>query len=105
MAMTGERVVSAPGRTRPRGFAPWAPRSESLELLIQIQAVLDEYRDFLPLSCRSIFYRLIGRFGFPKTEAAADRAYNVIGRARRAGLIPFESISDGWSERRSSGPR
>ncbi len=95
MAMTGERVVSAPGRTRPRGFAPWAPRAAAQMMMKHIQAVLIEYQEFLPLSVRSIFYRLVGAHGLDKTEAAASQVYDVVNRARRAGLIKFESISDG----------
>jgi hypothetical protein len=41
---------------RPRGFInDWRPRAETLLLLDQAQAVLDEYRDQLPLTLRQVF--------------------------------------------------
>ena len=46
-------------RPRPRGFAPWNPRSESLALVRDVQTVLDEYREYLPLTIRQAFYRLV----------------------------------------------
>lgn len=39
-------------RTRPRGFAPWSPRADTLALLDQVRAVLAEYRANLPLTGR-----------------------------------------------------
>jgi len=81
-------------RTRPRGFAPWNPRPESLALVQDVQAVLDEYREHLPLSLRQGFYRLVATRGFPKTETAYARLCETVNRARRAGLIAFAAIRD-----------
>src|SRR5262249_21911923 len=39
-------------RTRARGFAPWSPEKATLAWLDQVQAVLDEYVDYLPLTIR-----------------------------------------------------
>ena len=86
-------------RTRPRGFAPWTPRPESLALVADVQAVLAEYRAHLPLTCRQIFYRLVAMKGFDKTETAYSRLTETIGRARRDGLVPFASIRDDGSAR------
>src|SRR5262245_30138000 len=47
-------------RTRVRGFAPWSPEKATLALLDQVQGILDEYADHLPLTIRQIFYRLVG---------------------------------------------
>jgi hypothetical protein len=81
-------------RTRARGFAPWNPRPESLALVQDVQAVLTEYRDHLPMANRQVWYRLVGTRGFPKTERDYARLCEVVNRARRAGLIPFASIRD-----------
>jgi len=43
-----------------------------LALLDQVQAVLDEYQDHLPLTNRQVFYRLVGAFDYPKTESAYE---------------------------------
>lgn len=82
------------GKTRPRGFAPWSPRSETTRLLAQITGVLEEYRDYLPLTCRQVFYRLVGAHGYDKTERAYSRLCETLNRARRAGHIPFAVIRD-----------
>lgn len=82
------------GRRRPRGYAAWAPRDPTQRVLAQVEEVLDEYRDQLPLTVRQIFYRLVGAYGFEKTEAAYERLGGYLNRARRAGIIPFEQIRD-----------
>jgi hypothetical protein len=77
-------------------------------LLEQVQAVLAEYERQLPLTVRQAFYRLVGAYGFEKTDAAYERLGNLLVRARRARLIPFECIRDdsviAYSARWHSGP-
>lgn len=93
--MTAETVT---GRTytstRVRGFAPWSPRQDTLALLAKVQGILREYSAQLPLTNRQIFYRLVGAHRFDKTEQAYARLCEYLNRARRSGLIPFESIRD-----------
>jgi hypothetical protein len=81
-------------RTRVRGFAPWTPRGETQELLDRVQGVLGEYRDYLPLTIRQIFYRLVGVHNYEKTERAYARLCEHLNRARRARLISFDVIRD-----------
>lgn len=88
--VTGRTYTS----TRVRGFATWAPRQETLDLLDTVQGILREYRSQLPLTNRQIFYRLVGAHGFDKTEKAYARLCEYLNRARRAGIIPFSSIRD-----------
>lgn len=78
-----------------QGFASWRPTGESREILALIQQVLEDYKDYLPMTGRQIFYRMVGAYGYAKSEAAANRVYNVLGRARRAMLIPFNAVRDG----------
>ncbi len=80
--------------TRVRGFAPWRPQRDTLALLGQVHAILDEYRDYLPLTLRQIFYRLVGAYDYPKTETAYERLGEHLNRARRAELIPMDAIRD-----------
>src|SRR3954451_6570665 len=80
--------------TRPRGFAPWRPQRETLKLLEQVQAILHEYRDYLPLTLRQIFYRLVGAYDYPKTEKAYGNLGEHLNRARRAEIIPMNAIRD-----------
>jgi hypothetical protein len=58
---------------RVRGRAPWQPRAKSLALLEQVNAVLREYIEHLPLTIRQIFYRLVGAYAYDKTDRAYDR--------------------------------
>ncbi|MFJ8351305.1 hypothetical protein ACIQ9J_34065 [Streptomyces sp. NPDC094153] len=100
MSTAGRNTVSGRTyrRTRPRGFAPWSPRPEKLLLVEQIRQVLNEYRAYLPLTARQVFYRLVGHFGYPKDEQAYDRLQETLNRARRARLIPMGDIRDDRAE-------
>jgi hypothetical protein len=82
------------GRKRPKGYASWRPREETRIVLAQVDEVLREYRQHLPLTVRQIFYRLVAAFGYPKTEQAYERLGNYLVRARRGRMIPFEVIRD-----------
>jgi hypothetical protein len=79
---------------RPRGFATWNPKPATIDFVGQIKTVLDEYEDYLPVTARQIFYRLVGEHGYDKTEQAYARLCETLVRARRAGMIPFASIRD-----------
>lgn len=82
------------GRKRPRGYACYRPHPKTRELLGQVDAVLDEYSDYLPLTIRQIFYRLVGSFDYAKDEKAYKRLCEALNRARRARLINFDAIRD-----------
>jgi hypothetical protein len=82
------------GRTRPRGYADWTPRAQTLELLDEVQVVIEEYEDHLPITVRQIFYRLVATIDYEKTERAYDRLREHLVRARRAQIIPFDAIRD-----------
>jgi hypothetical protein len=92
--------------SRPRGYADWNPSGESARLVDQVQEVLVEYREQLPMTARQIFYRLVGAYGYAKTERAYKNLCEKLVRARRAEMIPFWQIRDdgtdsygggGWS--------
>jgi len=57
-------------------------------------AVLEEFRDYLPMTVRQVFYRLVGKYAYPKDENGYERLADYLNRARRARLIPWESIRD-----------
>jgi len=82
------------GRKRPKGYADWSPQAPARALLGQVEEILAEYADHLPLSVRQIFYRLVGRFDYEKTENAYERLSDKLVRARRARLIDFDAIRD-----------
>jgi hypothetical protein len=63
-------------------------------LVEQVRAVLEENRDFLPMTARQVFYRLVGAHRYDKTEQAYARLLETLNRARRARLIPMHAIRD-----------
>jgi hypothetical protein len=79
---------------RPKGYMNWNPKQESLDLLATVKAVLREERAELPVTSRYLFYVLVGKHGFPKTENDYGRLCNLLVKARRAQLIPFSAIRD-----------
>ena len=81
--------------TRPRGFIEnYSPHEKTRQLIALVLAVLDEYADQLPLTLRQIFYRLVARHGFAKTEKDYKRLGEHLGNARRGGLVAFDAIRD-----------
>jgi hypothetical protein len=78
---------------RAKGFATWNIQDRTMPLFMDIQAVLEEYRAYLPLTVRQVFYRLVGR-GYPKSESFYDSVQDKCNRARRSGRIPFSAIRD-----------
>ena len=43
---------------RPKGYADWRPHKKTRLILEQVEAVLTDYREHLPLTIRQVFYRL-----------------------------------------------
>ena len=98
MKLPGEPVLRLPvGHPRPKGLASWSPRpgSKNARILTATQVLLfGVYADRWPLGSREVGYVLTGdEYGFTKTDI--DAVEDVLVRARRAGLIPWEAISDG----------
>src|SRR5262249_53892472 len=67
---------------------------DTLALLELVRAVLTEYAEYLPLTLRQIFYRLVGAHGYEKTEQAYDRLGEHLNRARRARIVSMSAIRD-----------
>lgn len=95
----GEPVHRLPVKGgRAKGLATYAPRAGSKRsaILSAAQAVLNRYREQgrLPLGPREVGYLLTGdEFGY--TKADIDDVEDVLVRARRAGIVAWEEISDG----------
>ncbi len=96
--MSARNGVSTAGREnghrRPKGYADWNPHKKTRVLLDQVQEILVEYEEFLPLTVRQIFYRMVGAYGYEKTELAYARLAEALVRARRAQILDFEAIRD-----------
>ena len=87
-----------------RGYLDdWTPTKKIQIMLGRAQNILDEYADQLPLTCRQIYYRMIAEFSYPKGKEFEGSLYRALKLARRAEMIPFDSIRDdgilhrGWS--------
>jgi len=98
--VTGRQYI----KTRVRGFAPWNPEPLTLAVIAKVKEIIAEYA--IALTIRQIFYRLVGKYQYEKTEKAYDRLGEYLNRARRAGFLGWESFRDdgdivpdipGWS--------
>jgi len=87
-----------------KGFTEsWKPRGATLQTIEHANEVFDEYRDHLPLTLRQVFYALVARHGYQKTEAGYKRLSNVLTNARRAGLVPMRYLRDDGAVRDGGG--
>jgi hypothetical protein len=86
---------------RHRGFMDnYQPRAATVALIERVKAVLELYADYLPLTVRQIFYRLVGSGGgYEKTDEGYDRLAEILVKARRGGLIDFAAIRDDGAAR------
>src|SRR5262245_5507745 len=80
---------------RPRGYIDdWKPQRDTQVIIDWVLAVLVEYAEYLPLTLRQVFYRLVGLHGYDKDEKAYKRLGELINKMRRARLMSFEDIRD-----------
>jgi hypothetical protein len=80
---------------RPVGYLDdWTPHRKTQIMLGQVQGILEEYAEHLPLTARQVYYRMIAEYRHPKGKAFTATLYDLLVNARRAGEIPFEAIRD-----------
>ncbi len=72
----------------------WKPSPDVAEVVAQTAEVLREYAGYGPMTVRQIFYRLVGNYGYAKTERAYKRLAEYLVKARRSQMIPFSAIRD-----------
>ncbi len=102
ISAAGSEAVLTPGREnskkapsgRPKGYAAWRPHQKTRIIMRQVQEILVDYEEHLPLTVRQIFYRLVGAYGYTKTEPAYARLCDYLVRARRSGMISFDALRD-----------
>lgn len=88
---------------RAQGLAAWNPKPETKTIITQVQQILREYQAHLPMTGRQIFYRLVGAYGYPKTENDYKNLLEYLNRARRARLIRWSAIRDDGVTSRGGG--
>lgn len=80
---------------RAKGYIEdWSPKPHVALIIDQTREVLSEYGRYGPMTVRQIFYRLVGQYGYDKTERAYKNLAEYIVKARRARMISFGSIRD-----------
>ena len=81
--------------SRPRVYiADYRPHESTKRLLGDVLAVLDEYQKHWPLTCRQVFYRLVGAYGYDKSESFYAKLCHHVANARRARVIDFAALRD-----------
>jgi hypothetical protein len=80
--------------SRVRGLAAYRPHAHSLQLIKNVKTILAEMAEYLPLTLRQVFYRLVVKSQLGKTDNEYARLCEVCNRARRAGFIDFDDIRD-----------
>lgn len=80
------------GKSRPRGYFTWEPRPDAALILEQVGEIIAGADE--ALTARQIFYMLVGRYNYDKTEQAYGRLCENLVKARRAQLLPFNAIRD-----------
>jgi hypothetical protein len=80
---------------RDKGYVrSWRRHGKTRALLGQVEGILELYADQLPLTIRQVFYTLVGRYGFEKTEKAYKNLTEILITARRAGRIDWHDLRD-----------
>ncbi len=82
------------GGRRARGFAAWNPHGRTLERVQFVLDVLGAYRPCWPLTARQLQYALARRGATDLSPKAYDALQELLARARRSGVIPFEAVYD-----------
>lgn len=79
---------------RPKGYmTSWRPNEKSARIIEQVKQIISSGR-FGAMSVRFVFYRLVGNYGYPKTERDYKNLAELLVKARRAQMIPFSAIVD-----------
>lgn len=80
--------------SRPRGFESWKPQRRTQAKLDAVQDVLIEYADYLPITIRQAYYRLVGKVVIGKTENDYENLCEMLNRARRSCVISMSAFRD-----------
>jgi hypothetical protein len=77
----------------PKGYIErYRPQQKTRNVIRQVKQILAANADYLPMTCRQIFYRMVAEHNWPKSKD--DELYDVLKNMRRARVIPFDVIRD-----------
>jgi hypothetical protein len=75
-------------------FKKYRPQARSMGLIRDIKSVVDELVEQWPITLRQIFYRLIGAYGYAKTDQFSSKVQEMLAELRRGGQISMDVIRD-----------
>ena len=76
-------------------YIKWNPKGDSLQVVDVANSILADYaEDGYTLSLRQLYYQFVARDLIPNTERDYKRLGNIISKARKAGLIDWDTITD-----------
>jgi len=76
-------------------YEPYSPRGKAKKMIEQINEIIDYFGESgFRLTIRSIFYRLVGKGLIQNNFNSYKNTQTTIGRARRGGMIDWDSIVD-----------
>lgn len=76
-------------------YREWNPSLDSLKIVNSANVILDEYaEDGYELSLRQLYYQFVARDMIPNTERSYKRVGDIISKARDAGMIDWDAITD-----------
>jgi hypothetical protein len=80
---------------RDKGYVrSWRPHLKTRQLLAQVEEILTDYEEQLPLTIRQVFYVLVAQYDYEKTEKAYKNLTEILITARRAGRIDWQDLRD-----------
>ena len=69
---------------RDKGYVErWSPHASTRLLIADINSVIDEYADHLPITQRQVYYRLVAQYGYSKGKQFESQLYEALAKARR----------------------
>lgn len=76
-------------------YEPWNPKGETLALVRRANEIIEEYAaQGFDMTLRQVYYQLVSRDVIPNKQSEYKRLGDIISKARRAGLIDWDSIVD-----------
>jgi len=70
------------------------PRQSTLEYRRQVQGVIEEFRDYWPLTLRQVYYQLVAAGVIENNRNSYQKLSRNLSQARLDGSVPWEALED-----------
>ena len=78
-----------------KDYSNWSPRPATIAKIEAARRVIEEAaKGGFRLTLRAVFYRIVARNIIPNTKQAYKSLSETLGKARWAGMLPFDCIDD-----------